>query len=214
MIRNVVVGALTCCLIVQPLVGSLAYAAKEAEPVVAVLDFQNATGDPKLDYLGASIPEGLVTDLARRKGLRLAERKGLKAVMEEILLGTTGVIAKDQAAKVGEQLGATMVVLGSYTVTRDRLEIDARVVEVSSGEIVHAAQVEGKVKEHRKVVRRLGARLWASLTGKPVPKEGRSWYARWWVWVGLALIGGGVVAATQGGEPSLEPLPAFPAPPE
>ena len=88
------------------------------------------------------------------------------------------------------------------------------VVEVSSGEIVHGEQVEGKVKEQGKVVRRLGARLWAYWTGNPVPKEGTSWYARWWVWVGLAVIGGGVAAILQGGEEKAKPLPGFPAPPE
>ena len=212
MIRNVMVWALACSLVGQLILGPLAYAA-ETEPVVAVLNFHNTTGNPQLAHLEESIPEALITDLAHRKGIRLVERKRLKDVMDEVALEMTGALDLDQAAKVGELVGATMMVLGSYTLTGDQLELNARLVDVASGEIAYGEQVVGKMKHQNKIIHRLGARLWARLTGNPVPKEGKPWYARWWVWGGLALIGGGAYMAMQG-EEAAEPLPGFPDPPE
>ena len=212
--RRTMIVVLAGFLMVQMLLWPVVVMAQEL-PAVAVLDFHNASGDPQLEHLQTSIPEGLVTDLARRGDLSLVERKRLKALMGEIALGMTGAIDAEQAVQMGQQVGARMVVLGSYNATEGQLEINARVVDVASGQIAHGEQVEGKLKDQSKLVRRLGGRLWAYWTGNPIPKEGKPLFAKWWFWGGLVLIGGGAAAATQGGgETGPASLPSFPGPPE
>ena len=106
-----------------------------------------------------------------------------------------------------------MMVLGNYTVIDDQLKLNIRVVDVQSGDVVHGEQAEGKAKEHRKVVGRLGGLLASYWTGDLV--EDRPWHTQWWV----QASGGGVgvlilILVWPGGKKGSGDLPEFPVPPE
>lgn len=213
MIRMNARTVLACYLAIQHVFWPVHGIAEEIS-TIAVLNFTNSSGDPQFDPLQESIAEALVTDLANRGGLQLVERSRLKALVMEIKLGMTGVIDEEQAARMGEQLGAKRVVLGSFSVHGDRIELNARIVDVGSGQISHGEQIEGNLEAQGELVRKLGGRLWAYWTGKPIPSEGKAWYARWWVWMVLVLAGGGAAVALGGGSEGASPLPDFPPPPQ
>ncbi len=108
-----------------------------AGETVAVLYFENQ-GNPDLEPLKVGLSQMLITDLAGTQGVTVVERTQLQAILDELELGHSGVADPATAARVGELLGSKWLLLGSYFELMGTLRIDARLVRVETGEIVHA----------------------------------------------------------------------------
>jgi TolB-like protein len=104
---------------------------------VAVLYFENQ-GNPGLESLKVGLAQMMVTDIKAGGDVDVIERARLQEIMDELELGHNGVVNEATAAKVGKLLGAQYLVMGSYFELMGTLRIDARVVEVETGRIVHA----------------------------------------------------------------------------
>lgn len=104
---------------------------------VAVLYFENQ-GQPNLEALKVGLAQMLVTDIKSSGDVDVVERERLQEVLDELELGHKGVVNEATAAKVGKLLGAQYLVMGSYFEMMGTLRIDARVVDVETGRIVHA----------------------------------------------------------------------------
>jgi DNA-binding winged helix-turn-helix (wHTH) protein len=107
----------------------------DAEPrTIAVLDFVNMTGDPDAAWLSAGIAETVTGDLRALAHFRVVDRW---RVME----GTrrTGGSLRETA----RDLGARLVVVGSYQRSGDRMRITARIVDPVGGEAMADAKVDG-----------------------------------------------------------------------
>jgi TolB-like protein len=111
---------------------------------VAVLYFQNQ-GNPELESLKVGLSQMITTDLVGAGGARIVERVELQAVLDELKLGHSAVVDKDTSAKVGKLLGAEYLLMGSYFSLGGTLRVDARLVRVETGEIVHAFGQNGAV---------------------------------------------------------------------
>lgn len=114
------------------LLASLARAA-----TLAVLYFENA-GDAALDPLRVGLAQMLVSDLRGAPGVTVIERTQLQALLDELKLGHSGVIDPATASKVGKLLGADTLLIGSYFELMGTLRVDARMVKVETGEVLHA----------------------------------------------------------------------------
>lgn len=121
---------------------------------VAVLYFQNQ-GNPELEPLKVGLTQMLTTDLVGAGGVKVVERTQLQAVMDELKLGHSSVVDKDTSARVGKLLGAEYLVLGSYFSLAGTLRVDARLVKVETGEVVHASGANGLVGEFLDLERKL-----------------------------------------------------------
>ncbi|HDP67429.1 MAG TPA: VWA domain-containing protein, partial [Candidatus Marinimicrobia bacterium] len=105
---------------------------------VAVLDFQNQTGQPELNYLEAAIPSVLITDLSICEQLTLVERARLQEILDEMQLALSGVVNDEQATEIGELAGADAILVGSITAGGQVFRIDGRLVDVASGQVILA----------------------------------------------------------------------------
>jgi adenylate cyclase len=94
-----------------------------AEKSVAVLYFENLSGDKEDEYFRDGITEDVITELEKIKGLRLFSRSAVFAFRNKPL----------SAAQVGQQLGAAFVLEGSIRRAGNRLRITARLTETSTG---------------------------------------------------------------------------------
>jgi len=88
--------------------------------LVAVLPFENATGDPAIDYLSDGISESLINKLSSLNGLHVISRTSAFAFK-----GT-----KMDPTEVGRKLGADALVLGSLAQRGPSLAITAELVSV------------------------------------------------------------------------------------
>jgi DNA-binding winged helix-turn-helix (wHTH) protein len=105
---------------------------------LAVLDFTNVTGDPDVAWLGAGIAETVTSDLAALDHFRVADRWRVVQAGRH----TSGSMQEIAAA-----LGAGLIVTGSYQRIGPNLRITARLVDLSNGEAVADAKVDGLLED-------------------------------------------------------------------
>ena len=118
-----------------------------ASHTVALTYFDNHSGDPSFDALGHGLADMLITDLSELSTLRIVERSRLNDIMEELELSESSFVDPSTAAKLGQGLGATLIVTGSFTTIAPQMRIDARVVHVASGEVAFSTEVTGPQEE-------------------------------------------------------------------
>jgi DNA-binding winged helix-turn-helix (wHTH) protein/Flp pilus assembly protein TadD len=118
----------------QPAVKKQEPVTNAGEQTIAVMDFTNVTGDPDSAWLSAGIAETVTGDLRALGRFRVLDRG---RVMEAIRR-TSGSLHE-----VSMDLDAPLAVVGSYQRNGDRIRITGRVVNVSDGEALADAKVDG-----------------------------------------------------------------------
>jgi TolB-like protein len=98
------------------------------KPSIAVLPFNNLSGDPKQDYLVDGITETIITELSRFRGLFVIARNSVFAYQ--------GKPVKVQ--QVAEDLGVQYVLEGSMQRSTDRVRITAQLIDATTGNHVWA----------------------------------------------------------------------------
>ena len=110
---------------------------------LAVSPFANKTGDTRFDAVSKGLADMLTTDLSVSTELRLVERERIAAVLAELKLGTSTFIDPKTAQRAGKLLGAELMLVGAITAWAPTLRLDARIVNVESGEVMVAASAAG-----------------------------------------------------------------------
>jgi len=114
---------------------------------LAVIEFQNVTKDPKVDWLGTSIAEELITNLASVRGINLVERAEMHSILKELKFGRSQYVDPSTAQKIGKIVGANYMVVGSYQSIEDHLRLNARLVETETGKVFLPTQADGQLKD-------------------------------------------------------------------
>ena len=98
--------------------------AANARNTVALTYFDNHSGDPSFDALGHGLADMLITDLSRCHP-RIVQRSRLSDIMEELGLSDSSFVDPTTAAQLGQGLGATLIVTGSFTTIAPQMRIPA-----------------------------------------------------------------------------------------
>jgi serine/threonine protein kinase/tetratricopeptide (TPR) repeat protein len=100
---------------------------KPSGPIVslAILPFRNASGDPSLDWLGASLAEWLSTDVGQSSYLRTVSSDRLHQILHDLRIAADSNLDPDTLRRVGEFTSAQTVVWGQYAKLGDQIRIDA-----------------------------------------------------------------------------------------
>ena len=108
--------------------------------VVAVWDMEDLspinTGQPDL---GEFISATIIETLENRCKFRIVEREKLILALEELNLGSSALASEATQLRIGEILGARLMVFGAYQVIGDIVRLDLRLVEVERGLVVKTA---------------------------------------------------------------------------
>ncbi len=110
---------------------------------LAVLPFDANGVDEDLQPLGRGIADMLITDLQRADGVVVVERRQLSQVLRELELQASGFVDPETALQVGQGVGAQRIVTGGITAAIEGMRIDARLVDVASGEVIDAVSAAG-----------------------------------------------------------------------
>jgi tetratricopeptide (TPR) repeat protein len=118
---------------------------------IAVLGFKNVSGAVDAAWLSTGLCEMLDTELGAGGALRVIPGEAVARVKRELAIADADGYAKDTLARVHDDLGADLVVVGSYTAigagnTR-RLRVDVKIQDTSSGEIIASVAQEGGQRE-------------------------------------------------------------------
>ncbi len=97
-------------------------------PTLAVLPFENLSGDPAQAYLGDGLSEDAIVELGRFRDLNVLSRQSTAAYRDKAF----------DVREIGKALGADYVLEGSVRKTGDRLRVTARLNDASTGTQVWA----------------------------------------------------------------------------
>ncbi len=111
---------------------------------VVVVEFVSM--DRRATPEGKNVAERLTTQLTRLEDIVVVERIQLDRVIEEHKLISTESSLPDHAKKLGRILAADAIVTGSVLPSKHQLEIHARMIDVETGRILHAAVGELELK--------------------------------------------------------------------
>jgi len=129
-------------------------------PAIAVLPFDNLSGDAAQDYFADGMTEDLITDLSRVSGLFVIARNSTFTYK--------GRAVKIQ--QVGEELGVDYVLEGSVRRLGDRVRINAQLVEAATGHHLWAERFDREITDvfalQDDVVRKIVSSLAVKLTGR------------------------------------------------
>jgi len=112
------------------------------KPSVAVLYFENNTGNPQLDWMRTGLTDMLVTDLSQSPDVEVLGTDRLVQILTQMKRQDDKVISYDTVQELARRAGVKTVVLGSYMKSGDTLRINIKVQEAASGKIVTAERVE------------------------------------------------------------------------
>ena len=173
---NRIVRFVTTASAVAGLVVPQAQAQREGKPTVAILYFNNNafTKDARdLDGLTKGVPDFLITEMSSNRNIRVIERDQVVKLIEEQKLITGGQVDRETAVKVGKLLGAQHMIFGGFMADpKGNFRIDARAVNVQTGEIEHTERVQDKADNIMPLIAQLAEKLNAGMHLPSSPAAG------------------------------------------
>jgi len=139
------------------------------KPSIAVLPFDNMSGDPEQGYFADGITEDIITDLSKVSGLFVIARNSSFAYKGK----------SPDVRQVGRELGVRYVLEGSVRKVGGRVRINAQMIDGSSGGHVWADRYDRDIEDiftvQDEVTRTIVAALKVRLTdGEATRREGRA----------------------------------------
>ena len=92
---------------------------------LAVMPFQNASGDQSWDWLGPSLADMLSTDVGQSSHLRTVSPDRVQQVFHDLRIAPNSAVDSLTLGRVAEFTNADTLVWGQYTRLGDRIRIDA-----------------------------------------------------------------------------------------
>lgn len=111
---------------------------------VAIISFDNSSGkESEYGDLGGPLRDMLTTDLKDVKNLTMVDRQALEKILTEQNLNNSKSFDQATATKLGKLLGAEIIITGTYFEFYGSLRVDAKFINVETGEILFSVGVDG-----------------------------------------------------------------------
>ncbi len=146
------------------LVENMAFPLPE-KPSIAVLPFDNMSGDPEQDFIADGLTENIIT--------------GLSHIPEMFVIARNSVFTyKGKPVKikqVSEELGVKYVLEGSVQKTGDRLRVNAQLIDALKGHHLWAERYDRELKDLFKLQDEITIKVVSALEMKLVRGESGDW---------------------------------------
>ena len=130
---------------------------------LAVLGFQNVSGNADDAWLATAFAEMLSTELSGGDKLRLIPGEDVANLRLASPWSPTDTLDQKTTARIGATLNSDLLVLGSYTVVgnsgRGKVRLDVRLQNAPSGEILTEIAETGSTQELFRLVSEVGEKL-------------------------------------------------------
>ena len=114
--------------------------------IVAVTPFEVIGASQRADVLSHGIPQAIANDLSHMPDIQMVERLQLSSVLQELKLQQAGLVNTQNAASVGELLGANLVIVGSVQDMQGTIQIHTRAVQTATGEVLFGVEDQRPLK--------------------------------------------------------------------
>ena len=132
---------------------------------LAVLPFHNASGDPKLDWLGSSMAEMLSTDVGQSASVRMVSADRVAQVLKDLRITPQSELDQSTVLRVAKQSNVDTVVWGHYAQIGEQVRIDASVEDLKHGGAPKTiAEVAANEKDILPAMDRLAAKIRENLS--------------------------------------------------
>jgi serine/threonine protein kinase/tetratricopeptide (TPR) repeat protein len=111
-------------------------------PSIAVMYFENNTGDKEMDWLRTGLTDMLVTDLSQSPGVEVLSTDRLVQILDSMNKLDDRAVAFDTVQEVARRAGVKHVMLGSYIKAGEAIRINLKVQEASTGKILSTERVD------------------------------------------------------------------------
>jgi len=111
---------------------------------LAVISFENQTGDKSYDYLQKAIPNLLITSLEQSKYLRVTTWERMHDLLKQIRKEDVEVIDKDLGFELCRMDGVDAIVLGSFIKAGDMFATDVKVLDVETKRLLKSVSSKGE----------------------------------------------------------------------
>jgi tetratricopeptide (TPR) repeat protein len=122
----------------QPLLGP------KIENSIAVISFENQTGDQGYDYLQKAIPNLLITNLERTGDLYVATWERMHDILMQMGHKDVANIDRDLGFEICRREGIESIVTGSFVKAGDTFVTDVKVLDVETKKLLKGANVRGR----------------------------------------------------------------------
>ncbi|HWA56358.1 MAG TPA: protein kinase [Gemmatimonadales bacterium] len=134
---------------------------------ILVLPFDNLRQDPTVDWLRDGSVNMLALNLSQWTDLTVVDHERLHDLFERRKLDSRQPVGLEMARRLARDAGVWTVALGDFTKAGDSLQLVARLFDVSTGNRLDVARVEGRTGDDvRPLFDRLAAQL-LHLSGAP-----------------------------------------------
>ncbi|HEX6164262.1 MAG TPA: protein kinase, partial [Vicinamibacterales bacterium] len=113
-----------------------------SRPSVAVMYFENNTGDKEMDWLRTGLTDMLVTDLSQSPDVEVLSTDRLVQILGSMQKLDDRVVSFDTVQEVAKRAGVKHVMLGSYIKAGDAIRINLKLQEASTGKIISTERVD------------------------------------------------------------------------
>jgi len=117
------------------------------KPSLAIVYFENNTGDKSLDHWRKALSELLIADLTQSKHIRVLSSDRLLDVLRELNQIEAISLSSTVLKKVAARGGSSHILRGSYTKAGEQFRINAILHEASTMESIGSDRIEGKGEE-------------------------------------------------------------------
>ena len=97
---------------------------------VAIVPFHNASGDPSLDWLGASLAELLRTDVGESSTLHPVSPDRLRHVLSDLPFTPNTELGPNELHRIAQFTDANLLVWGQYSKNGNQIRIDAKIEDL------------------------------------------------------------------------------------
>jgi tetratricopeptide (TPR) repeat protein/predicted Ser/Thr protein kinase len=138
----------------------------KSEPAIslAVMPFQNASGDDSWDWLGPSLSDMLSTDVGQSSHLRTVPPDRMQQVLHDLRIAPNSPIDSTSLGRVADFTNADTLVWGQYTKLGDQIRIDATVQDRKHNRTTKVKSEASNQKDLPQAVDRLAAMIRQNLS--------------------------------------------------
>ncbi len=101
------------------------------KPTIAVLYFENNTGDQSLDWMRTGLTDMIVTDLSQSTDIEVMGTDQLVQILQELKRADDRVVSADVVKEIASRAGVDNVLVGSYIRAGGTIRISARLQEAA-----------------------------------------------------------------------------------
>ncbi len=111
---------------------------------LAVISFENQTGDETYDYLRRTIPNLLITNLERSEYLRVVTWERLHDLLKHLGKDHVDVIDRDLGFELCRMENIDTIVLGSFTKAGQMFATDVKILDVKTKKLLGSSNAKGR----------------------------------------------------------------------